>query len=42
MDEIAVAPGWLAGAVPVREEAEGVGLRKAEAVDEAHGSGVGG
>ena len=40
VDEFAVAPGWLAGAVPIREEAESVPLGQAEAVDEAHGCGV--
>lgn len=42
VDEFAIAPGGLAGAVPVREEAESVALGQAEAVDEAHGCGVGG
>jgi hypothetical protein len=31
VDEFSVAPGWLAGAVPVREEAESVPLGQAEA-----------
>ena len=41
VEQLSVGPWRLAGAVPVRQEREGVGCGKAEAVDESHGGGVG-